>query len=366
MTLTPAPNGDQRLAALRSLGILDTDREKDFDDVVDLAATICEAPVALISLVEEDRQWFKAERGFGKRETPIDQSICFHVVTGDDYLEIEDTLLDPRSADNPLCCGGPEMRFYAGAALKTSDGHKLGALCVLDRAPRRLSPDQRRALQVLAGLVMKQIELMRARETERMLRKEVDHRVKNSLQAVASLTRLKAARAETEEARAALADVQRRIETVSALHGELYRTGHGERIDLAPYVANIARYLDGSRPPNVRVDVAVEAVELTSDQLSAIGVVLNECATNSFKYAFPEGREGTFSIRGAFDAERRYRLTLADDGVGMPVDQGGGKGDGLGVRIMEAAARQIGAELTFGLGGPGRKVEIVLPMMDRR
>jgi two-component sensor histidine kinase len=155
---------EARLAALELHGILDTPAEAGFDDVVRLAALICEAPVALVSFVASDRQWFKARVGFDRAETDLDSSVCAHALVEPDLLVIPDLSLDPRSRDNPLVTGEPNIRFYAGAPLRTADGHVLGSLCVIDTMPRAagLTGKQADMLRMLARQVMAQLELRRA------------------------------------------------------------------------------------------------------------------------------------------------------------------------------------------------------------
>ena len=137
-----SPQSPLRLAALRELNILDTETEKVYDDISTLTADLCETPICLISLVEEDRQWFKSEVGLGICETPIEQSICAHAIAQNDYLEISDTHLDSRTQSNSLCQGDKPIRFYAGAILRTLEGWPLGTLCVLDYQPRQMSDIQ--------------------------------------------------------------------------------------------------------------------------------------------------------------------------------------------------------------------------------
>jgi PAS domain S-box-containing protein len=152
-----------RLAALDSYSILDTPPERAFDEVVRLAAQICDAPFAVVNLVAEERQFFKAEIGLGVRETPLDVSICAHALLRPGLFVVRDTTRDARFAGNPLVTGAPHLRFYAGALLETEDGLPLGTLCVLDREPRPdgLTEQQGFALQVLARQVMSQLELRR-------------------------------------------------------------------------------------------------------------------------------------------------------------------------------------------------------------
>ena len=127
--------------------------------MVAFASALCDAPMSTITLIDADRQWFKAEVGMGFRESPRDMTFCAHAILDDDFVEIPDTLDDPRTRDFPFCSGGPGLRFYAGALLRSDDGHAIGTLCVIDKRPRELTDLQRQGLRVLARQVMAQIEL---------------------------------------------------------------------------------------------------------------------------------------------------------------------------------------------------------------
>lgn len=152
----------ERLTALAAYDILDTPRERDFDDIAELASEVCGTPIAVVNLIGEGRQWFKAEIGLGVRETPLDTSFCAHAILQSDFMMIPDATKDSRFECNPLVTGEPGLRFYAGALLKTSDELPLGTLCVLDFKPRELTPLQERTLRVLARQVMKQLDLRQA------------------------------------------------------------------------------------------------------------------------------------------------------------------------------------------------------------
>jgi len=151
----------KRLKVLWQYEVLDTVPEEMFDDLTELAASICGAPIALVSLVDEDRQWFKSAQGISSRETTRDISFCAHAICHPDLFVVPDTHRDARFRDNPLVTRAPRIRFYAGSPLITADGYALGTLCVLDKKPRRLSVFQKRALQLLSRVVITQLELRR-------------------------------------------------------------------------------------------------------------------------------------------------------------------------------------------------------------
>jgi PAS domain S-box-containing protein len=169
----------QRLAALGQYGLLDTAPESALDELTELAAHICGAPTALISLVGSDRQWFKSKVGTTTGETERDISFCGHAILQRDLFIVPDATTDSRFAGNPLVTGEPPIRFYAGAPLVTPEGHAIGALCVTDRVPRALTEEQQRALRVLARQVMVQLELRRKSaelaEREEQLRLYAEH-----------------------------------------------------------------------------------------------------------------------------------------------------------------------------------------------
>jgi len=147
-----------------SCDVLDTEPERRFDDTTKLAARLCDTPIALVSLVDCDRQWFKSRVGLGLAQTPREHAFCAYTILGDAPLVIEDASADPRTADNPLVTGEPGLRAYAGVPLILSDGPAIGSLCVLDREPRRFSDQQVSDLEALARQVVAQLELRRANQ----------------------------------------------------------------------------------------------------------------------------------------------------------------------------------------------------------
>lgn len=171
----PVPaNEKRRLKVLWQYEILDTVPEEIFDDLTDLAARICGAPMAMISLVDEDRQWFKSKVGLTQNETAREISFCAHAILQRDLFIVPDAAKDARFTDSPLVTAEPHVRFYAGAPLVTADGHALGTLCVMDKVPRELDANQQQALRVLARHVVSQLELRRRSRELADARKEGD------------------------------------------------------------------------------------------------------------------------------------------------------------------------------------------------
>ncbi len=161
VTPKPMKNEAARVAALHNYAILDSEPEQAFDDLVLLASIICKTPIALISLVDEDRQWFKSKVGISILETTREIAFCATAIQQPDVFVVPDTLDDERFRNNPLVVSEPKVRFYAGAPLIDGEGNALGTICVIDRIPREFGPDQQAALKALSRLVLAQLEFRR-------------------------------------------------------------------------------------------------------------------------------------------------------------------------------------------------------------
>lgn len=352
----------QRVAALHRYGVLDTPREGLFDDMTHTLAAACEVPCALLSFITEDRQFFKSEVGLGPARAPVEQAICATALLEPGPLvEIPDTRLDPRTADNPQCNAPGGIRSYHCALLFSNDNLPIGSLCVIDHVPRRLTETQRSLLHLMSRQVMTELELRLQLETQRTLQREMDHRVKNSLASVASFVRLFSTRADCDT-RAALQRVERRLASVALLHRELGGVDCGDTVQLDRYLARVAGLFQASAPRNVVVDLSCDPVRVPSTTATALAAIANEFVGNSFKYAFPDGRPGQIQMNIETSPQERIVATFADNGIGLPAPLPTNGWRGLGSRIIEASAEQIGATLTQPSVAAGHAIQLEFPI----
>lgn len=362
MKAAPHPEQALRLATLHRYEILDTPRESDFDDIVELASQICGTPIAVVNLIDEDRQWFKAEVGIGARETPLETSICSHVILSSDFVEIRDTHTDARTCDNELCTPADGLRFYAGALLKAGNGMPIGTLCVLDNKPNQLTPFQRKALATLARRVMHELDLRLALRSESILRDEMDHRVKNSLQSVASIVRLYRNRLGPDENPAEAFDaIARRIESVAALHAALSGSPDAQSVTLDEFLPRIADLLRASSPDNLEIVCTPGDARVSAQVAAAISIVVSEFVANSIKHAFPDGGDGRVVIAAHANARGDITILCEDNGSTGDAPLAASPIEGLGSRLVAASAAQIGATLTRGRQADGYRLEMTIP-----
>lgn len=357
----PHPRQAERLEAIERYRLGQQAEDGTLDGLVRLATQLTGCPISLISIVHSDKQIFEARCGLDIESTDLERSVCAHAILGDDILEIEDLRNDPRTADNPFVTDPDDpMRFYAGAQIVTAEGLPLGSFCVLDRVPRRLTPNQREALKILAQQVMQRLDFQEALRQQDAMRREVDHRVKNSLANAAVLTRQAARHAKSDEARETLQVVERRIRVMADLHEDLYRADDPEgAVPVNAYVDRVIGHLRAIAPAGVNVRTDLDPLALSASRASALGVLINEWASNSCKHGFPRNRTGEIVLRGRLVGDGRYRLECADDGVGAPPDD---SERGLGSRIIAATASQLGGvpQVSTGPGGYVASVEFSL------
>ena len=386
-------NESERLAALRRYGLLDTPAEAAFEDLTQLAGFICGTPISVISLIDADRQWFKSRIGLEVQETHRDLAFCAHAILQDGVFVVPDASKDRRFVTNPLVTGDPNIKFYAGSPIVTSDGMPLGTICVIDRVPRELTEGQRSALEALSRQAMAQIELRkRYSEIEDAYEKlealdhmksqfvsMVSHELRTPLTAIRgglqlALEGIDASAYEDEHAllRAALHSSERLIRlTNDILDMSKFEAG---RMQLNPIPTPFAPLVDvavsavGHMPgPRVPVDrdLPDDLPTVTVDPDRIVQVLVN-LLSNAKKFA-PAGT----SVRISARADRGGILcTVSDRGPGMTSEErehlfqpfvqlaGGAKagGTGLGLVISRHIMQQHGGTITVA-STPGRGSE---------
>ena len=351
-------NERARLAALARYGVVDTPREADFDALVELAAALCEVPAAQINFITADRQWSKAETGVGVQTIPLEVSICAHTLLEDGFVEIADLREDPRTADNPAVTGPPQVRFYAGIQLRGTEGDPIGTLCVLDMQPRRLSELQRTALTVLAAQVMAQLDLRATLANEAVLRSEVDHRVKNSLQSIGAYVSIKRRASTSTEAAEVLRGVQQQIDTVAQLHDHVSRVSGEDQVDLAAYLQRVVQLLDAIAPDKVSISGTFAAATITPKDGVIVGTILNELVANAVKHSL-WAQGGAIAMIGECTGNDTYRITVQDDGASMtPPLRTESKRTGLGLAIIDASVRQLSGSINSEMTADGYRTEL--------
>lgn len=371
MSIADLPlNEPQRLAELESYAILDTLPEAAYDAITFLASQICDAPIALVSLVDEHRQWFKSRVGLDATETPRDLAFCAHaVLEPTEMFVVSDATKDDRFADNPLVVEDPSIRFYAGAPLTTQSGAAMGTLCVIDTEPRELTPDQLKALQALSTQVVALFELrlafdqLKARqvELEEVMRQRealiamVSHEIRTPLTAVAAYVDM------LRDSEYDLPDVERAeiLDRVSRQAGDL---GHlvedllvaaraeagslevtAVGVNPRGQVAQVLEDLDQSWAAQIQVEGS--GTTAVGDP-NRVRQVVRNLLTNAFRYGGPKVKVKLASGDGM------AHILVLDDGDPIP--------EADRVRIFEAYARASGVNGVSGSVGLGLSISRLL------
>lgn len=362
------PNETERLKALRSYGILDTSIESAFDDITRIASYVCQTPMSIISLVDEQRQWFKSEVGLGIRQTPLEQSICAHAILEHSFLEVEDVTKDPRFDRNPLVTGDPHIKFYAGALLRTPDGLPLGTVCVLDDKPRQLSAEQREVLAALARQVMSQMEFRRALVLSDRLQRNISrlmavagHDLKQPLQvmvmAIDRISRRLTDPKEKERLSYAIDAGMRIAEELDRLaETSVLQTGQGTpQLKTFP-VSDVFESIIGNwrlhaEAKGLQLVVLPCAAQIVSDP-SMLRAIVGNLVGNAIKYT-EQGRV----LVGCRKRGNALSIEVLDTGAGIAAEQLGtifdafhqidptSEGLGLGLSIVRRTAEALGHEI---------------------
>ena len=367
-------NEAERLAALNAQAIMDTEAEDELDRITRLLAETLDTPIALVSLVDDKRQWFKSRVGLDATETPREISFCGHAVASGQPLIVNNALEDERFRDNPLVEGAPDIRFYAGIPLKTASGHILGTLCAIDREPRDLTNEQRFFLESLAGVAERHLNLRHKMlglqsendDLERLVAMAV-HDLKNPLSGIIGLARLMQAvppePADLEEfadlmASGALlldAMVLNLLDTVTQRNASM--KAHIQHECAASLIRSVEKELRVVASEKMQT----LSVELDSDSIMAffdphlVRRILHNLVMNAFQYTDP-GKEVRVTARIDGDA---LAIFVEDSGKGIPADEresvfepfkrsttgGCSRNKGLGLSFCKMAAEAHGGSI---------------------
>ena len=386
---------EERIAALRQYRVLDTPQESDFDDLVRLAAQICQTPISLVSLVDRDRQWFKGRYGLDIAQTPRSLSFCSHAIQiPQSPMVVPDATKDPRFRNNELVTGDLKLRFYAGVPLVTPEGHALGTLCVIDRQPRDLSPKQKEALQVLSRQVLNQLELRRRlaelnqvttdlKETNLELEgfvHAISHDLRAPLRAVSGFAEL-LTRTEEIHRDAAAAGLLHQITMNSRRATELLEDFfkllrlRNQRLQVAPVdmgrlALEIAEELRARSPS---VEFIIGQLPSVQGDLGLLRQVWINLLENALKFS----REQTHPVICVGGEERTDRVSFAvsDNGAGFDMSEAESlwtpfhrlhgqkfEGTGLGLSIVRRIIQRHGGEAwAEGKPGEGATFHFTLP-----
>ena len=395
MQVAAIPENEQaRIHALLQYEILDTEAEAVYDDFVKLASYICQTPIALISLVDPTRQWFKATVGCPASETSRDVAFCAHAIHQFDVFVVPDTFTDPRFVDNPLVTGDPHIRFYVGAPLITPEGLAIGTLCAIDREPRILSPEQITALQTLARQVVSQLELRRlTKELQQVLESKnklfhiLSHDLRSPFNGILAFSQALADEAETlsrEEIQDFSQTVLNSAEQFMHLIDNLLQCTRFElgsleyqpnTVTIDSVVGNVLTLLKGNAAQK-KVNLVYEtnpATEVFADS-TMLHSIFQNLIGNAIKFTPSNGRVTVC----AADQGSMIQVSVIDSGVGVPPEKlahlfelmagrstdgtAGEKGTGLGLLLCKDLVEKHGGQLWVdSVVGQGTSFHLTLP-----
>ncbi|MCE1199412.1 MAG: GAF domain-containing sensor histidine kinase, partial [Marinilabiliales bacterium] len=380
-------NEQRRIENLKSFGVLDTLPEAEYDEITFLASLLCGTPISLVSLIDEQRQWFKSHHGLDATETPREFAFCAHALNQPDQLfVIHDSRKDERFHDNPLVTGSPHVIFYAGMPLVSSEGYALGTLCVIDHKPNHLNEDQEKALKALAHQVGRLLELRKKRAEQEQLIYELSkknealdkfvvvaaHDIKSPLNNIIMFSELFSddyAPMLNEEGQELLQMINRSTYRLAGLIDGILMYSRDtnllsqtkEMVPLQPLIQELLPLLDIAREAKVTI-IPEEVVTVDSNKIALERVFIN-LISNSLKYNLNPNPEIIFSVR---EEDSGCRINVADNGAGISageaerifemfetgnrIDREGKRGNGIGLATVKA--------LVDGLGGSVRLVSL--------
>lgn len=345
------------MAAVKRYEILDTPADGSFDRVTAIAARQFSVPIAIVSIVDHDRIWFKSHHGLGVQQIDREPGLCASAILTPDPHILPDATKDVRSLANPLVAGDFGLRFYAGVPLKTSDGYNLGTLCVIDKEPRPITADQIEDLKDLASLVMDQLEfrlsalraLAKADKSltqASMLAREIDHRVMNSLQFVSAMLRLQGKKAAGAEAATEIEAAANQVAAVARVHRHFHLEEDTANVSAITYLRRLCNDLAGIL--GVQIEVVGENSTLPTTAIQPVGLIVNELVTNAAKH-------GAGKVTVTYTCQENCTITVCDEGCGLPPGfDPATNANGLGMKIAEVLSKQLGGSLVAGANPDGK------------
>ncbi|MCW0235412.1 MAG: GAF domain-containing protein [Ferrovibrio sp.] len=368
---------EARMAAVRGYAVLDTPPDTAFDHITSLAADLFGTPIALISIVDEDRVWFKSRHGMPLEQIGRDAGLCASAILQKQPWLLADAAGDPRAQAHPLVTGDFGLRFYLGIPLSAPDGSNLGTLCVMDRKPRSVTRRQMAGMHSLAALAMTLLDLHKtARQADaalaqaaadkdkalrlaHMMANEIDHRVMNSLQLVAGLLSMQSRMPSDDDVPTQLKQAAGRVSAIARVHQHIYLSEGIEHADVGQYLQRVCDDLSVMLEAGNRGSIAVSGAEvkLPTARIVAIGLIINELVTNAIKYG-----EGKVTVRFA-DTETGYTLSVSDEGDGPPPDEILKPARGFGMKVITSLVQQLRGALSIGRqdDGTGTRITIAFP-----
>lgn len=340
--MTAAKSERLRISAVKRYDILDTPPDGEFDRITAIAARRFNVPISIISVVDEDRIWFKSHHGLDINQIDRGPGLCASAVLSSAPYIIPDAQIDPRSLANPLVAGEFGLRFYAGVPLRTKDGHNLGTLCVIDKQPRAVTPHEIDDLKDLAEVVVDQLELrLAARDAvaqAKLMAREIDHRVMNSLQFIASLLAMQSRQSDVAGAVVQLEAAASRVAAVARVHQHFYNDAAAETVACLNFLSRLCADLEGILGQTITVNG--DTGHVPTMQLQSIGLIVNELVTNAAKH-------GAGEIQVAYqDTGEMREITVCDQGNGFPDGFNPYKRDcGLGMKVITSLADQLGGRV---------------------
>jgi signal transduction histidine kinase len=407
MKAAPVPGNElERLRALDAYQILDTEPEDNFDELTELASSICEAPIALVSLIDETRQWFKSHHGLDATQTPRELAFCAHAILQDDIFEIEDSRKDERFHDNPLATGAPGVIFYAGAPLTTPEGQKLGTLCVIDKNPKKLTPEKKRQLRIIANQVITQLELRKSNFSKSKLLKDLlktskqvqeaneeleqfayqtSHDLQSPLNSSIGLLNYieKEISNENPKVNKSIELIKNSLTGLQSLVGdilELTKVQHHKEENKNIEIENIIdqSYEKFSHMENFSKIHFVNDLnfdKVLSSQESKIRLIVENLISNAIKYLDITEKQSIIKI-STYEENQHFAFEIFDNGLGIPPKKQSelftmfkrfhpriSFGSGLGLYMINKSVDKLNGKIIFEDPGKGALFKVLIPIV---